>query len=133
MDPDVSAYASSDGKQIYLMAWHYHDNDVEGDAANITFNLENLPVTSGKAKVRFFLIDKENSNSYEAWLKMGSPQSPDSAEYKRLEDASSLKEILMKDNIRINKHKAKYEFTLQRQGVVLFILDLPVKKNKHSE
>jgi hypothetical protein len=72
-DPDVSAYASFDGEKLYLMAWHYHDNDLQGKSADICFVLDNLPVEKGRAEVSCFLVDKQQSNSYTTWLAMGSP------------------------------------------------------------
>jgi xylan 1,4-beta-xylosidase len=83
-NPDVSAYASFDGERVYVIAWNYHDDDQEGQAANIHFKIENLSFKTGKADVSCYLIDKQHSNSYTKWLSMGSPQNPNELEYKQL-------------------------------------------------
>jgi xylan 1,4-beta-xylosidase len=123
-DPDVSAYASTDGKRIFLMAWHYHDNDREGKAARIHFRLEDLPVKTGKAKVEAFLVDHDHSNSYTAWKAMGSPQDPDQEQYKALEEAALLASVKAMPKVKITGHRADLEYTLERQGVVLLIINL---------
>src|SRR5215210_5112730 len=41
--PDVSALASSDGKQIAVLLWHYHDDDLPGPMANVELTLSGLP------------------------------------------------------------------------------------------
>jgi xylan 1,4-beta-xylosidase len=40
--------------------------------------------------VTHFRIDETHSNSYSAWLKMGSPQKPTAAQFADLEKASEL-------------------------------------------
>ena len=123
-EPDVSAYASFDGDKIYLMAWHYHDNDMDGRAAKIHFAFENLPVEAGKADVNCYLVDKQHSNSYTCWLAMGSPQDPDPEQLKALEESALLEEIKIPPRLKISNHQANLDFTLERQGVVLFTVDL---------
>lgn len=123
-EPDVSAYASFDEDKIYLMAWHYHDDDLRGEAANIRFTLENLPVEAGKAEVSCYLVDREHSNSYTSWLAMGSPQDPDPEQYKVLEESALLEDIEDFPRIKISDHQGNFDFSLTRQGVVMFIIDL---------
>jgi len=123
-EPDVSAYASFDGDKLYLMAWHYHDDDLEGETANIRFTLENLPVGTRKADIRCYLVDKEHSNSYTTWLAMGSPRDPDTEQYKALEESALLEEIEDSPRIKISDHQGNFDFSLTRQGVVMFIIDL---------
>jgi xylan 1,4-beta-xylosidase len=122
-NPDVSAYASTDGDKIYLMAWHYHDDDVKGEPAQITFSLENLGVEMGKAEVTGYLVDESHSNSYTRWLEMGSPQDPDVEQYTLLEEASELTQVEEMSKIKIRNGHVTLEYSLERQGVVLFIID----------
>ena len=122
--PDVSAYASINGDKIFLMAWHYHDDDLEGKAAKIHFTLDNLPIEAGKVDVSCYLVDKEHSNSYTRWQAMGSPQDPDPEQYKAIEESAMLEEIEGSPRIKISNHQASFDFSLLRQGVVLFILNL---------
>lgn len=123
-DPDVSAYASFDGKKLYIMAWHYHDDDVTGPAANISFTLDNLPVQSGNARMDTYLIDRDHSNSYTAWLEMGSPQDPDPDQYSILEERSMLEKVAENKKVKIIDSKAVIGLSLERQGVVLLVLSM---------
>ncbi len=120
--PDVSAYASFDGERVYVMAWNYHDDDQEGQAASIHFKIENLSFKTGKANVSCYLIDKQHSNSYTKWLSMGSPQNPNEQEYKQLEDAALLEQIKFSPTIPIKNNTIDFDFVLERQGVVMFVL-----------
>lgn len=124
-NPDVSAYASYDGKRIYIMAWNYHDDDLEGQAANVHFNIEKLPFKTGKVNVTCFLIDKQHSNSYTKWLAMGSPQNPNQNDYEKLENAALLEEIKYGPSVPVKNNTVDFDFKLERQGVAMFILQLP--------
>ncbi|MBK6284767.1 MAG: beta-xylosidase [Draconibacterium sp.] len=119
---DVSAYASFDGERVYIMAWNYHDDDLEGQAASIHFKIENLSFKTGKANVSCYLVDKQHSNSYTKWLSMGSPQNPNEQEYKQLEDAALLEQIKFSPTIPIKNNTLDFDFVLERQGVVMFVL-----------
>jgi xylan 1,4-beta-xylosidase len=107
------------------MAWNYHDDDQEGQAANIHFKIENLSFKTGKADVSCYLIDKQHSNSYTKWLSMGSPQNPNEQEYKQLEDAALLEQIKFSPTIPIKNNTIDFDFVLERQGVALFVLQMP--------
>jgi xylan 1,4-beta-xylosidase len=135
--PDVAALASRDGRRVTIMAWHYHDDDVEGPAAEVTLNLEGLQahadgakpgtnggLTKGKAKLRHFRIDTTHSNAYTAWKNMGSPAKPTAAQYKQLEQASEL--AALKDapsTVDVTDGRATLKFALPRQAVSLLVVE----------
>ena len=48
---------------------------------------------AGRATVTHHRIDENHSNSYSAWVRMGSPQQPTPAQYADLERASELQEL----------------------------------------
>jgi xylan 1,4-beta-xylosidase len=123
-NPDVSAYASIDGGKLYIMVWHYHDNDVPGPTSSISLQLANLPVESGKATMDTYLIDQNHSNSYTTWLDMGSPQDPSPEQYRELEESSILEKVAGQKKIKVNQSQANIELTLHRQGVTLLVLDI---------
>lgn len=119
--PDVSALAARKGNRITLLAWHYHDDDLPGDPASITINLTGTP--DGSPSVTQRLIDEGHSNSFTAWLAMGSPQSPSEAQIRELEEASRMKPI--PDGVKIIREndKCQVSFELNRQGVSLIELE----------
>ena len=122
-NPDVSAYASYIGDRLYIMAWHYHDDDVTGPAASIQLNIANLPVGSGSARMDTYLVDHEHSNAYTTWLEMGSPQDPTPEQYLKLEESSLLEKVTGNRKVPVRDGMADIELVLDRQGVTLLVLE----------
>jgi xylan 1,4-beta-xylosidase len=94
-EADVSALASIDPERgvLSVLVWHYHDDDVRGEDAQVTLSLSHLPFEADRASVRHFRIDREHSNAFAAWLRMGSPAKPRSEQYAELEAAGRLAEM----------------------------------------
>ena len=65
-----------DGKKLAVMIWYYHDDDLPGPDAVVNLALNGLPLKNGEAKLTQYRIDSDHSNSYAAWLRMGSPITP---------------------------------------------------------
>jgi xylan 1,4-beta-xylosidase len=122
--PDVSANACLDGRQISVLVWHYHDDDVPGPDASVTLALNDLPVSNGKAMVTHYRIDADHSNSYEAWKKMGSPQKPTAEQFADLEKAGQLATLGESKTVEIKEGTAELNFKLPRQGVSFLQLTL---------
>jgi len=119
---DVGITASMDDKNIYLLIWHYHDDDTVGPDAAVKLAVENLPTQFSKnTKLVQYRVDKENSNSYTSWLKMGSPIAPSNSQRSELLKAAELAAI---DNriIEIKNGLLRLDFRLPRQGISLFVL-----------
>ena len=89
--PDISALAARSPRSATVLMWNYHDDDLPAPAAPIALTIDGLPV--GRATVAHFRIDDTHSNSYTAWVKMGSPQKPTPAQYAELEKASELQPL----------------------------------------
>jgi len=121
-NPDVSALASLDKNKLCVMVWNYHDDDVPGSDAKISLKFNGLPSLSN-AKVTEYRIDQEHSNSYAAWQKMGSPQSPSPDQYAELEKAGQLARIEPPPAIVMNGGTASLPVTLPRQAVSLLVLE----------
>src|SRR5262249_26780859 len=66
-------------------------DDLPGAARTVLLRLKNIP--AGKVSVQHFRIDDAHSNAYEAWKKMGSPQSVTEQQYKTLEQAGQLQQV----------------------------------------
>jgi Glycosyl hydrolases family 39. len=121
--PDVSAFASRDGKKICVMVWHYHDDDVPGPDAQVNLNITGLG-NSTAANCTHYRIDQTHSNAYAAWLKMGSPIAPNSKQYDELLRVCALTELNAPEKLLINKSEATMSFELPRQAVSFLVLDL---------
>ena len=114
--PDISALAARSARSATVLMWNYHDDDVPAPAAPIRLTIEGLP--AGRATLTHYRIDEDHSNSYSAWLKMGSPQKPTPAQYAQLEKASELREMAPAREVTIGSDgRAAAEFDLPRKSV----------------
>lgn len=121
--PDISALASLDGRKLTVLAWHYHDDDVPGPAADLTLSFAGLPAEAASAKARHFRIDAKHSNAFEVWKKLGSPGAPTAEQYAQLEKAGQLEELAPAPSIAIADRAATLTFPLPRQAVSLIELE----------
>jgi xylan 1,4-beta-xylosidase len=114
--PDISALAARDSRSATVLVWNYHDDDLPAPAAAIALTIDGLP--SGHATLTHFRIDDTHSNSYAAWLKMGSPQQPTPAQYAELEKASALQALVPARQVTIGQDGRVVEsFDLPRKSV----------------
>ena len=123
--PDVAALASLDRNHLSILAWHYHDDDVPGPAADVTLTIEGLPKEVGEVRLEHFRIDEEHSNAFAAWKRLGSPQSPTAEQYAQLLKSGKLSALAEPANVQLQDGEAHLQFSLPRQAVSLLILRLP--------
>jgi xylan 1,4-beta-xylosidase len=121
--PDVSAFASVGRKQLHVLLWHYHDDDVAGPGALIDLKFAGLPLQSGQLRMREFRIDADHSNAFTAWKKMHSPAAPTPEQYSRLEKAGQLTQLGKIQTVRVESAKATLKLTLPRQAVSLLVFE----------
>jgi xylan 1,4-beta-xylosidase len=70
------------------MLWNYYDDDLPAADEMVSIIVSSVPAK--KVQVTQYMIDKNHSNSYEIWKKMGSPQNPTPTQYAELEKAGQL-------------------------------------------
>jgi xylan 1,4-beta-xylosidase len=116
-EPDVSALAARDGHQLWVMLWHYHDDDLPGPDAAVSLTLHGLSCTN--ARVRQYRIDADHSNAYEAWKRLGSPSHLDPTQYAQLEQAGQLAELGPLETLQIKDGEGSLHLSLPRQAVAL--------------
>jgi len=121
--PDVSALASHDQDKLYILVWHYHDDDVAGPPADVKLEISGLPTKTGTARLEHFRIDEGHSNSFAVWNQLGSPQQPTAQQYSQLEKAAKLATLTEPSITPIENGEAKLQFQLPRQAVSLLVLD----------
>ncbi|HEY3328998.1 MAG TPA: hypothetical protein VGK19_03170 [Capsulimonadaceae bacterium] len=121
-EADVSALASIDKKRIYVLAWHYHDDDVPGPsiAANIT--VDGVPWQASKVRATQYLIDTDHSNAFAVWKAMGSPAAPDDRQTAKLHDSAKLHTTHLSD-LPLRNGSICLNLTLVRQSVSLVVLE----------
>ena len=118
---DIGVLASKDKNTAAVMVWNYHDDDKQGAAEPVAIDIKGVPVQS--VMVTHYRIDKEHSNSYEVWKKMGSPQNPTPAQTLELEKAGALQTIGKLETRRIKAGHLVFDILLPRQGVSLLKID----------
>jgi xylan 1,4-beta-xylosidase len=116
-EPDVYAIATRSGRDLGIVVWNYHDDDLPAPDAQV--ELVVAGAEGGRPTVTHYRVDREFSNSYEAWKKMGSPRWPTVKEYATLERASQLATIGAPERVRVERGELRLSFTLPRQGVSL--------------
>jgi xylan 1,4-beta-xylosidase len=119
-NPDINALASKQKNETAIMLWNYHDDDRLVSDTEVELIINGIP--SKNVMISQFSIDKDHSNSYEAWLKLGSPRNPDPDQYRELEKAGQLQKVSSGIKNKVKKGSITINSLLPRQGVRLFII-----------
>jgi xylan 1,4-beta-xylosidase len=121
-EPDVNALATANNKSTTVMIWNYHDkNRVDVPATPVNVQVKKLPAQ--KVLLTHYRIDKNHSNSYEVWKKMGSPKNPTAEQYAELEKAGQLEMLGSPQWISSKNGETTIQLALPRQGVSLLKLE----------
>lgn len=118
---DAGAIASRGDNFATVMFWNYHDDDKVSPDAEVEFIIKNIP--SKKVKITQYRIDRDHSNSYEAWKSMGSPQDPSPAQYMELEKSGMLELYGKSSKGKIKEEALRFNTSIQRQGVGLLKIE----------
>jgi xylan 1,4-beta-xylosidase len=114
---DIGAIAARDGHTATIMVWNYHDDDVPGTNEDVQLSLKGIPSTV--INLQEYRIDKDHSNSYEAWKQMGSPQQPTREQIVQLEKAGKLQQTASKKE-KLRNGTLLMHFSLPRQGIIFY-------------
>lgn len=117
--PDIGVLAAKAENSATVMIWNYHDEDKKGANDMISVSLNGL--AKKVVTITQYRIDDLNSNSYEEWKKMGSPENPTTAQIAALEKASLLKTI--GKPTKFDTKSGPFKFELGRQGISLLKID----------
>jgi xylan 1,4-beta-xylosidase len=115
--PDVYAIAARDDRRLTVIFWNYHDDDVPGPAADISFDLSGLPDTAGAAKLTEWRIDETHSNAHTVWKAMGAPPAPTPDQIGQLEKAAALAQVGPPKETAVQAGKATVKLSIARQAV----------------
>ena len=114
---DINALAARAPRTVTVLVWNYHDDDLAAPAADVELTIEGLP--SVRATLTHYRVDREHSNAYEVWKRMGSPQPPSPEQYAELEKAGRLQQVHEPRPIVVESGRVMVPFSLARQGVSL--------------
>jgi len=117
---DINALASRDDKNVSVMVWNYHDDDIQYSGSPVVVKIKNLNVK--RAILTHYRIDASHSNSYEVWKKMGSPQNPTETQIRELQRSGKLGTLSKPVKVKIRDNELNVEMQLPRQAVSLIRL-----------
>jgi xylan 1,4-beta-xylosidase len=117
--PDIDALASRADREVSVMTWNYHDNDVPAPDSPVRLTITGAPATAQRALVRHYRIDRDHSNAYTVWKAMGSPQNPTPEQYAQLEAAGQLALLTSPEWVVCKEGRIELNFLLPRQAVSL--------------
>jgi xylan 1,4-beta-xylosidase len=118
---DIHGIASKNEREVAVMLWNYHDDDIQTSPATIDLILKNIPAK--KVRIHHYRIDEHHSNAYEAWKKIGSPQQVTAQQYNALEKAGQLQLFTSPAWKEISAGTTTLTFELPRQSVSLVKLE----------
>ncbi len=119
---DVDALATRAAHQAAVMLWNYHDVDTPADATPTTLHIHGLPKAVTRVLLTHYRIDQAHSNAYTAWLAMGSPQQPSTAQYAELKRLDGLQLLGPPQWLDIERGQVTLATDMPRQSVSLLLL-----------
>ena len=114
---DISAMATMSTNSICVMVWNYNDDDIPGASSLVKVKLKGI--SKDQLLLQHYRVDQQFSNSFEAWKKLGRPQSVTAAQYEVLEQAGQLQGKESPRWIKLKDGVTELELELPRQGVSL--------------
>ena len=115
----VNGMAARKRREVEVLVWNYQEEDVPGPSVTVSLRIAGVPETVKKAKMERFRVDRENSNAYTAWQKLGRPEKPSAAQYAQLEAAGKLKMDGSPEWVKLDQGTYELRLVLPRQGLAL--------------
>jgi xylan 1,4-beta-xylosidase len=89
---NAAATIAVDNGSVQILVYNHVNGGTadSADASLVALNVTNLPFAPGSVRVRHCVLDQTHSNSYYAWVQMGSPAQPSQSEWAELRNAAEL-------------------------------------------
>jgi xylan 1,4-beta-xylosidase len=119
--PDINAIATrkEEEREVEVLVWNYHDDDVAAEPAEIGLDVTGLPASIKKVLVEHFRMDADHSNAFAVWKAMGSPQTLSAADSEKLESAGQLQLLTSPAWTPAQTNTVHLNFPLPRQALSL--------------
>ncbi len=117
--PDIDAIATVQDREVDVLLFNYHDDDLPAPAASVHLTLRGMPGEATRVLVETFRVDANHSDSYAAWQKIDSPQQPASDQYQPLEAAGQLQLFGSPAWRNVDRDGFHLPLDLPRQGLAL--------------
>lgn len=120
--PDINALATRKEREVEVLIWNYHDDDVSSPATTIELEIADLPSEAKRGLVEHFRVDADHSNAFSTWLALGSPSSPSESQFEQLGRSAQLQLLTSPEWVSTTGAQLKLHFSLPRQGLSLIRL-----------
>jgi len=120
--PDVDAFATYGDHQVSVMLWNYHDVEGASVSTSTTVRITGIAANVHRVFLEQYRIDDTHSNSYTAWLAMGSPQHPTASQYADLKAAGQLQLLTSPQWVDIKNGEMSNKTNMPPQGISLMHL-----------
>ncbi len=121
-EADINVLATRNERQIQILIWNYHDDDLPADPASVELTVDGIPTDVSRTLLVHFRIDSEHSNSFTAWKNLGSPELLSNRTQDELEKAGQLQQLSSPEWVAINDGTLRLHLELPRQGLSLMQL-----------
>jgi xylan 1,4-beta-xylosidase len=120
--PDINAIATRKEREVEVLVWNYHDDDVAFPASSIDLMITNLPPEVKRSLLEHFRIDSDHSNGFTVWRSLGTPESLSASQIEQLQKAGQLQLLTSPVWVDLDRGVLRTQFTLPRQGLSLIRL-----------
>jgi xylan 1,4-beta-xylosidase len=117
--PDVDAIATRKDREVDILLFNYHDDDLAAPSSLAQLNVSGLPKDVKRVLVETFRVDATHSNSFTAWQNMDNPQQPTAAQYRQLAEAGQLQLDGSPAWRELDLDRFQLALDLPRQGLAL--------------
>jgi xylan 1,4-beta-xylosidase len=119
-DPsDVNAIATRGSRGLSVLVWNYADKGASEPEAAVECAIRGIPAGHSSVLLEHYRIDRQHSNAYSAWEKMGLPNRPSPEQRAQLESAGQLQLIDSPRWMKADGREVILHFTLPSQAVSL--------------
>jgi xylan 1,4-beta-xylosidase len=116
---DINAIATHKDREVEILVWNYHDDDVSSEPAPIDLAITGLPASAKHTLVEHFRIDSDHSDAFDVWKAAGSPQSLSTAEAEHLQSSGQLQMLTSPAWTATENGTMHLQFSLPRQALSL--------------
>jgi xylan 1,4-beta-xylosidase len=116
---DINAIATHKDREVEVLVWNYHDDNVTSESAPIDLTITGLPASAKHVLVEHFRIDLDHSDAFDAWKASGSPQSLSAAEAEHLQNSGQLQMLTSPAWTVTENASMRLQFSLPRQALSL--------------
>ena len=122
---DVNALAAANDREVTVLIWNYHDDDVAVPEVMAEVRIAQLPPQASQVLLTHYRVDEQHSNPYLVWQAIGSPQSPSLEQLQQLHQASELQLYASPRWIKVEGRSLNIDVSLPRYSLSLLKLSWP--------